>query len=212
MVYDCEFWACGGAIRFPSIRIGIDTLFCKRMDEDQYYKAIETAWDKSNGDWDRHSECLEAELAEWSVQELVSFRLIGEARRRAAFTPAIYNAAYLLWDGCLGSDGFLDFTDALSVTPRAIYESAITDPDSMRDVAPFRDPSGCFFWIIPYAIFDAQSNAEKGSHLLDDHLPPDEVDIDELWAPVRDCLSLDNALKYVPKTFEKYGDTSMYDD
>jgi len=179
------------------------------MNDSSFYQAIDAAWKESGGRWDLHEKALHRILTEWSEPQLVEYCVTIWRLRGAAFTPQIYNAAFMLWDGALGMDGFLDFSDALAVTPKPIYESAIRDPDSMINVPELWNPSSSFFWLIPHTVYDRRKGVKEGTHLLDEHMPDDGVDSATLWKALEGHPNRQAARDLLPQIYARFGEQAF---
>lgn len=179
------------------------------MSDSLFNEAIDAAWKESGGNWEKHETALHRILAEWSLAQLVACAVTIQHRRRAAFTPAIFNAAFMLWDGVLGEDGFLDFTDALCVTPTHIYKEALHDADSLIDVPELWSPSSSFFWMIPYSVYDRQKGVKSRTHLLTDHLPLEDDGVADLWGPLKGHPNRQAAKELLPRIYARFGELAF---
>ena len=173
-------------------------------------EAIDTAWKESGGEWKKHEDALRRIMAEWSLAQLVGCAITMQDLSKAAFTPAIYNAAFMLWDGALGEDGFLDFTDALTVTPEHIYQEVLHDADSLIDVPELWSPSSSCFWMIPYTVYDRQKRVKQRTHLLADHLPlEDDGGGNDLWEPLKGHPNRQVAKELLPRIYTRFGEMAF---
>lgn len=113
------------------------------MHESRFWEIVEasrTAFDPKvrDGNMDRQAQHLEVLLSSLSTADRSAFaRLFVEASNRA-YSWELWRAAYLIAGGC-SDDGFLDFRAWLISMGRAVFEQALSDPDSLCEV--LADPS-----------------------------------------------------------------------
>lgn len=169
---------------------------------------LEAAWLESMGEWDRHAEAIHQHLSDWQPVELVDFVIIQNRRRLSTFTPLMFNAAFMVWDGALGNDGFLDFTDALSVIPNYIFESILSDPDNLIEVPALWTPCEEYYWHMPFKVFDEQRKVKQGTDLLNDYLPPDEPP-EDLWTRLKGHPNRQISQSMLPRLYARFGKSAF---
>ena len=178
------------------------------MNETTLHELLQAAWFESQGDWDMHERALHRQLLELPLADLVDFVVIQTSRRRKAFAPLLINAAFMVWDGALGNDGFLDFTDNLSVIPNDLFEAVVDDPDCLIEVQALWTPCELHFWDLPFKIFDHQRRVEPGTDLLNDYLPPDERPAD-LWTRLNGHPNRQTAQSMLPRLYARFGESAF---
>jgi hypothetical protein len=98
------------------------------MTADQFWALIEPGKDD-----EEPRESLRFHLEALALGELESFQRHFDQFFEAAYRWRLWGAAYLIEGGC-SDDGFIDFRYALISKGRAVYERALTDPDSLVEV------------------------------------------------------------------------------
>jgi hypothetical protein len=103
------------------------------MDEQEFWRIIESSRDEADGDPEEQMDALARILSKLPEKAIVEFdRMFGEYWV-AAYTWPLWGAAYLVGGGC-SDDGFMDFRGWLISRGRAAYERALANPDSLADV------------------------------------------------------------------------------
>ena len=100
------------------------------MDEAQFWSIIEAGGKKALADPDRQLAVVRKQLAKLPPEEVRAFDKLFEQKRVAAYTWDLWGAAYLINGGC-SDDGFHYFRAWLISRGRAVYEAAVTDPDTL---------------------------------------------------------------------------------
>ena len=174
------------------------------MNEHDLHGLLQAAWSESQGNWDMHEQVLHRKLLELPLADLVDFTVIQSNRRRLAFTPLLINAAFMVWDGALGNDGFLDFTDNLSVIPNDLFQAIIADADRVIEVPDLWTPHEGHFWHLPFKVLDQQKRVKAGTDLLNEYLPPDNRPAD-LWTRLKGHPNRQTAQSMRPRLYSRFG-------
>jgi len=169
---------------------------------------LQSAWSESQGDWDIQEQVLHRKLMELTLADLVDFTVFQTSRRRLAFTPLLINAAFMVWDGALGNDGFLDFTDNLSVIPNELFGSVVADPERVIEVPELWEPREMHFWHMPFKVFDQQKSVKVGTDLLNEYLPPDNRPAD-LWTRLQGHPNRETAQSMLPRLYARFGESAF---
>ncbi len=103
------------------------------MNEDEFWKIIDSVHSKSNGDMDRKCDLLKNRLAKLNKQDLLDFINHFDSTDVGAYTWPLWGAAYVMHGGC-SDDSFSDFRATLISHGRTIYEAALADPESLADL------------------------------------------------------------------------------
>lgn len=103
------------------------------MNTDQFWQIIDSVHARSGGDMDRKCELLKEELSALEKDELCDFIDHFDAADAAAYTWALWGAAYVMHGGC-SDDSFSDFRATLISQGRGVYERALADPESLVEL------------------------------------------------------------------------------
>jgi len=140
------------------------------MNIEQFWKLIESSrkgFDPNRRDGNMEEQCEELKtlLLKLPPTEIVDFRDHLLARMNAAFHWDLWGAAYIIASGC-SDDGFADFRGWLVSMGRRVFEDAVSNPQSLIDVADAPGVEDVFF--ADFADVPAQAYAELTGH----ELPP----------------------------------------
>ena len=102
------------------------------MDEDGFWKIVQSAHDSSGGDMDQKCAALRRQVAALSKKDAPEFARMFDAKMDQAYSWPLWGAAYVINGGC-SDDTFTDFRAALISRGRQAFERAIADPDSLAD-------------------------------------------------------------------------------
>jgi hypothetical protein len=102
----------------------------KLMNADKFWEIIETSRVKSNGDYEKQQYELENELLKLSSNEILEFDNKFRALRGQIYNWDFWAAAYIINGGC-SDDCFSDFRGWLIGQGKHIYESAISDIETL---------------------------------------------------------------------------------
>jgi len=145
------------------------------MTEDQFWNLLEG--------WSPHKDPeaeLAAKLEALEPAEIADFQSRFRRANIRAYDWLLWAAAYIIDGGC-SDDGFTDFRSGLISRGRKVFESALSDPDSLVDVASEDDDAG----YIPheeFAYVAAQVYEKKtGSEMPYEEIPYPSDPTGENW-------------------------------
>lgn len=101
-------------------------------------------------DAEEHAERLITRLAKRPADDIVAFGRVWAGLHAAAYTSALWGAAYLMNGGC-SDDGFIDFRSWLLLQGREVFEAAVADPDSLAAARWEPDEAFCECYPAPDA-------------------------------------------------------------
>jgi hypothetical protein len=104
----------------------------KLMDEDQFWKVIQTTKDNSNGDFEEQQEELANELRKLTAGDIILFGNRFRFFRGQANTWELWGAIYIIHGGC-SDDSFNDFREWVIGQGKEFYYRTIKDPESLVD-------------------------------------------------------------------------------
>ncbi len=102
----------------------------KLMDEDQFWKIVQTTKDNSNGDFEEQQEELANELRKLTPDDIILFGNRFRFFRGQANTWELWGAIYIIHGGC-GDDSFNDFREWVIGQGKDLYYKTIKDPESL---------------------------------------------------------------------------------
>lgn len=102
----------------------------KLMDEDQFWKIIQTTKNNSNGDFEEQKEELAKELFKLTPDDIILFSNRFRYFRGQANTWELWGAIYIIHGGC-GDDSFNDFREWVIGQGKDFYYKTIKDPESL---------------------------------------------------------------------------------
>jgi len=103
------------------------------IDEDQFWKIIQTAKDNANGDYEQQQEELADELRKLTPDDIILFGNRFRHFRGQANTWELWGAIYIIHGGC-GDDSFNDFREWVIGQGREFYYKTINNPETLVDV------------------------------------------------------------------------------
>ena len=103
------------------------------MDEDQFWKIIQTAKDNANEDYEQQQEELADELRKLTPDDIILFGNRFRYFRGQANTWELWGAIYIIHGGC-GDDSFNDFREWVIGQGRDFYYRTINNPETLVDV------------------------------------------------------------------------------
>ena len=102
----------------------------KLMDEDQFWKIIQTTKDNSGGDFEEQQEQLAIELRKLTTDDIILFGNRFRYFRGQANTWELWGAIYIIHGGC-SDDSFNDFREWVIGQGKDFYYKTIKDPESL---------------------------------------------------------------------------------
>jgi hypothetical protein len=103
------------------------------MDEEVFWKIIETSRDKSKGDYDEQQEELANELIKLSPDDIISFYNRFRFFRGQANTWELWGAIYIVHGGC-SDDSFNDFREWVIGQGKDFYYKTTQNPESLVEL------------------------------------------------------------------------------
>ena len=131
------------------------------MTEDQFWKIIEGAGAESTEIEERRAN-LVASLCELSAKEQYEFGKIYFKKRAAADIEELCSA--LTTVELCGDDSWGDFCDHLVSLGKEIYESVVSDPESVVDNMHAREFGECYFYNTPKEAFAINQGIDYEAH------------------------------------------------
>ncbi len=125
------------------------------MDRPTFWKMIDRSRKQADGDLDEQLEHLRSLVEQLEVAEIVEFGRIFKEYEIKAYTWDLWAAAYIMGGGCSG-DGFSDFRGWLISRGENVYEAALSDPESLVQVAS--DADECLYEGFQYVAFQVWEN------------------------------------------------------
>ena len=127
------------------------------MTLDEFWEHIKKTKRK---DPEAHVEKLTARLSKLHSDEVVDFDHWWNLLAREAYHWNLWAAAYLMNGGC-SDDGFTDFRSWLILKGRDVFQTAVSNPDTLADIAdPDEDEATCECYPALRAWFAATGRAE----------------------------------------------------
>jgi hypothetical protein len=105
----------------------------KLMDEDQFWKIIQTTKDNSNGDFEEQQEELTNELRKLTPDDIILFGNRFRYFRGQANTWELWGAIYIIHGGC-SDDSFNDFREWVIGQGKDFYYKTIKDPETLVEI------------------------------------------------------------------------------
>ncbi|MDP6356579.1 MAG: DUF4240 domain-containing protein [Planctomycetota bacterium] len=136
------------------------------MEVKQFWEIVDRVHDNSGGVMDAKCELLSEELSTLSDDDLRSFSRHFDTANVRAYSWPLWGAAHILNGGC-SDDSFSDFRSTLISMGRKTFETALADPNSLKDVE-FDENHPC------YEGFEYSVNTALEERFGD--LPPSEVE------------------------------------
>ena len=102
------------------------------MNEDVFWKVIQTSKDKSNGDFGDQQEQLADELRKLTPDNIILFANRFRYFRGQANTWELWGAIYIIHGGC-SDDSFNDFREWVIGQGKTYYYQTIKNPESLAD-------------------------------------------------------------------------------
>ncbi len=100
------------------------------MDEDLFWKIIQTTKDNSKSDFEKQQEELAKELRKLTPDDIILFGNRFRYFRGQANTWELWGAIYIIHGGC-GDDSFNDFREWVIGQGKDFFYKTINDPESL---------------------------------------------------------------------------------
>ncbi len=119
------------------------------MNVDHFWQLIESSREgfdpgRTDGNMEQQREELRKLLLKLPPQEIIDFRNHLLEQMNAAFHWDLWGAAYIIAGGC-SDDGFVDFRSWLISMGRRAFENAVSDAESLMEVADTPGIEDVFF-------------------------------------------------------------------
>ena len=153
------------------------------MDEPAFWELIEKAGLNANDDYDAFTSYLETELFKMSETEILAFAEILHRKLSAANNRGLWGAACIINSGCsdgYSAENFEYFRGWLIARGKAVYETALFDPDALAEYINPGEESFEFESILYVAhyVYEVKTGREIPLSATDE---PDQSD--EEWEP-----------------------------
>lgn len=170
------------------------------MDQQQFWKIIDSSRRKAKGDPDAQIEALINALVALPEEDIIAFDRYFTELWFKAYTWDLWAAAYIIGGGC-SDDGFMDFRGWLISKGQKVYEQALVDPESLAKVVKDEDEE-CQIEGFQYAAAEAWARKtgndyEEFPHESSDGHPGDPIG--KRWE--EDALP-----KRFPRLWRKFGE------
>ena len=167
------------------------------MDEDQFWKIIQTAKDNSDGNFEEQQKELANELRKLVPNDIILFGNRFRYFRGQANTWELWGAIYIIHGGC-GDDSFNDFREWVIGQGKDFYYKTIKDPESLVEFDT--DTMDEIEWeglgYVPSSVFKELTGQEMPYPFKENH---DTTGIE--WTEESDDLK-----KMFPKLYAKFPD------
>lgn len=128
---------------------------------------LSSCWAKSGGNWQDYGDSVRQSL-ELSDKKMVRYYLeVYQRRYNELFTDEIYNCAYLVSDGEMGSCGFEDFCDVVAALPGDIHRAIVQDVNTVCEYDILEESSPVSFMNIFLETYDGMRGIRKGRDIQD---------------------------------------------
>lgn len=104
------------------------------MDYNQFWKLIDEAREFADG-WEEMYDPLVETLSKLSDEEIMRWGQIFSLYQKLSYKDRLWAAAYVINGGC-SDDAFDYFRGWLTAQGKAVFLSALRDPDSLADIEP----------------------------------------------------------------------------
>ncbi|MEM6821924.1 MAG: DUF4240 domain-containing protein [Verrucomicrobiota bacterium] len=149
------------------------------MTKDEFWKILEDL-PKGEGAENTLADCLRT----LEPKDIIRFQTHFDEEHARAYRWLLWGAAYIIYGGC-SDDGFIDFRYGLISRGRHIFETALSDPDSLVDIAISDNEEGCIpnesFGYVASKVYGEKTGNELPSSDVTEPSDPggDEWDFDD---------------------------------
>lgn len=144
------------------------------MNIDRFWRLVEDTYEVDSDD---HLEALQDELIQLPPDDIIDFEQHLHRLLAKAYTAELWGAAYIINEGC-SDDGFDYFRAWLIAQGRIVYESALSDPDSLADFPDLIDGAEFEeFWYVARGAYEDKTGHEIPDNAYRDIQQP-EICID----------------------------------
>jgi hypothetical protein len=187
------------------------------MNETDYWRLIEQVWQESllpHVKVDSY-ELLKCELTNRPKDDLIHYTQIITSLRGGLITPEHLCAAFLIHEGMMSDDSFLDYTEHVAALPRSVYEDIQACPDRILDHQESKDML-CSellpFGTLALEVFQDKNGGSEYT-LMDDHdaeiasIDIDSISFDEVNG--LSCVTPKLCALLVPRLFSLRGEDAF---
>ncbi|MCX2575370.1 DUF4240 domain-containing protein [Pedobacter sandarakinus] len=170
----------------------------KLMDEEVFWKIIETTKDKSKGDYEQQQDELANELRKLNPDEIILFGNRFRFFRGQANTWELWGAIYIIHGGC-SDDSFNDFREWVIGQGKDFYNKTIQNPEGLVEVetGKIEDVEWEGLGYVPSTVFEELTGQEMPYPFQENHNTTGKE-----WSEEGDDLQ-----KIFPKLYAKYCDS-----
>jgi hypothetical protein len=131
------------------------------MDEDQFWKIIQTTKDVANNDFHQQQEELANEMQKLNPGDIILFANRFRHFRGKANTWELWGAIYIINGGC-GDDSFNDFREWVIGQGKDFYYRTVNNPETLAEIhaEAFEDVDWEGLGYIPGAVFQELTGQE----------------------------------------------------
>jgi hypothetical protein len=141
------------------------------MNVEQFWKLIESSRsgfdpDRTDGNMEQQCEELRQLLLKLPPEEILEFRNHLLQQMEAAFHWDLWGAAYIIAGGC-SDDGFADFRSWLISMGRRVFEAAVSNAESLVEVADSPGVEDVFFeefQYVPAQVYEELTGREAPAY------------------------------------------------
>jgi len=101
------------------------------MNETGFWTIIADCDTRSGGDMEQKDQLINTSISELSAADALAFNRLFDQFIDRAYTWSLWGAAYVINGGGCGDDAFMDFRECLISKGKRVFETAVTDPDSL---------------------------------------------------------------------------------
>ena len=168
------------------------------MDEERFWKIIQTVKDNSQGDYEQQYEELEKKLHTLTPDDIILFANRFRFFRGQANTWELWGAIYIIQGGC-GDDSFNDFREWVIGQGKDFYFKTLNNPETLAELEnEFIEETSEFEGLgyVPSTVFKEITGQEMPYPFQENHDTTGKV-----WVEESDDLK-----NMFPKIYAKYPD------
>lgn len=182
------------------------------MTEERYWGLLEIAWRKARNS--SPYQMLKTQLETEPINELLSFHEHFNGFRKSAATAIQLAAAFVLYEGVLDDEDFLEYLEGLVAVPKNVFEGVKRNPDGILDHLEYCDlvgRDGYPFATLAVSVGEKRFGADWRNAYetySQSHLIKDSFSIQEVFHGNEcgyDIVTPDFCKRNIPRIFDKYG-------
>lgn len=140
------------------------------MNDEQFWGLLDVAGRTAGDDLERRYQAVFDQLKGMSRDDLVDYTVRFAKAHETTFTPGVICGAYMIYEGNLTHDSFLDFSDCLVGLGRTTLERVVACPDFLTGYLELAYCPSLFFWMAGIKAYN--SKLKRRESPLEDYLPP----------------------------------------